>query len=144
MPYLWIALLVVSIVVEALTSDFVAIWFMPASVIAAVLALLRVPPYVQVMVFVLVGLALVIVPRPLCSKWKLSRECRTNVDAVIGERALVTEEISNTGERGEVKLKGLRWSARTVDPEITVPVGEQVEIVEVQGVKLIVKTLKTQ
>ena len=42
-------------------------------------------------------------------------------------------------ERGEVKINGLRWSARSLDPARVIAVGEEVEILEIKGVKLIVK-----
>ena len=64
-----------------------------------------------------------------------SRICHhyRSVDALIGEVALVTEEISNICERGEVKLHGLRWPARAKDPDRIIPVGTQVEVLDTTG-----------
>lgn len=139
MPYVWIGVLALALLLEAFTSDFVAIWFFPAALVSMVLAFLKVPVSVQLLVFVLVGLALVFSTRPLCKKLSKGKRIKTNTDALIGEVALVTEEISNIREQGEVKLNGLRWSARAKDSARVIPVGEQVEVVEIRGVKLIVK-----
>ena len=79
-----------------------------------------------------------IATRPLCRKFLVSKQEKTNVDAVVGKVCLVTEEIRNIDEVGEVKLGGLCWSARAADGRV-IAVGEQVTVKEVQGVKLIVE-----
>ena len=139
MLYVWIAVLVLAIVAEAATSDLVAIWFVPAAILSLVLALFTVPRWVQVLAFIAVGLVLVIATRPLCRRLMKSSSTRTNVDALIGKTCIVTEEIRNLDEVGEVRIGGLCWSARAADAERVIAVGEQVVIMEIQGVKLIVE-----
>lgn len=139
MPYFWIAVLVLALVTEGLTADLVAIWFFPGAMISMVLAFCNVPVPLQFLVFVVLGLILVFSTRRLCKKLLKAKKTETNADALIGETALVTEEISNIKEQGEVKLHGLRWSARAKDPARVISVGEQVEVLEIKGVKLIVK-----
>ena len=138
MLYVWIAVLVTAVVVEALTNDFVAIWFFPAAVVSMILSLFDTSPWLQLILFLAIGLALVISTRPLCRKFLASKEEKTNVDALIGKTCLVTEEIRNIDEMGEVKIGGLCWSARAADGRV-IPVGEQVTVKEIQGVKLIVE-----
>ena len=140
MLYVWIAVLVAAVVTEAATNDFVAIWFFPAAFVAMILSLFEgVAPWVQLLVFVVVGLALVIATRPLCRKFLGDKKVKTNAEALVGRICIVTEEIRNIDEVGEVKVGGLCWSARAQDPTRVIAVGEQVEIVEINGVKLIVK-----
>ena len=138
MLYVWIAVLVAAVVVEALTNDFVAIWFFPASLVSMVLSLFDTSAWLQLLLFLVIGLVLVVATRPLCRKFLSVRGEKTNVDAVIGKACIVTEEICNIEERGEVRLGGLCWSARAVDGRV-IAVGELVTVQEVQGVKLIVK-----
>ena len=66
MLYVWIAVLVTAVVVEAVTSDFVAIWFFPAALISLILSLFDAPVWLQILLFVVVGLARVLATRPLC------------------------------------------------------------------------------
>lgn len=140
MLFLWIAVLVLAIVIEATTSDMVAVWFMPAAIVSLVLSLIPgVPWWVQVLVFVAVGLILVAATRPLCRRLLRGKRTRTNADALIGQICIVTEEIRNIDGLGEVKVGGLCWSARAKEAERIIPVGERVEIVAIEGVKLIVK-----
>ena len=139
MLYVWIAVLVTAVVVEAVTSDFVAIWFFPAALVSLILSLFDVPVWLQILLFVLVGLALVIATRPLCRKFLTVKREKTNAESLIGKTCIVTEEIRNIDEVGEVKVGGLCWSARAEDEGRVIAVGEHVEIVEIKGVKLIVK-----
>jgi len=140
MLFVWIAILVLAILIEAGTSEFVAIWFLPAGIVSMILSLIPgVPVWVQVLVFVIVGLVLVIATRPLCRKLTKGKKSKTNTDALIGRTCIVTEEIRNIDGLGEVKINGLCWSARALEETRVIPVGEQVEIVEIQGVKMIVK-----
>ena len=139
MSYLWIALLVGAVVAEAVTNDLVAIWFFPAAIIALITSFFEAPIWVQILVFVIVGLALVIATRPLCRKFLKSKDVKTNLDMLIGKTCIVTEEIRNIDGVGEVKVNGLCWSARAEDESRVIAVGEQVTILQIQGVKLIVK-----
>ena len=139
MPYVWIALLVAAVVIEALTNDFVAIWFFPAAVVTLIVSFFEVDIWIQILIFVLLGLALVLSTRPLCRKFLKKRDTKTNIDALIGRVCIVTEEIRNIDEVGEVKIGGLCWSARAEDPARVIAVGEQVTVQHIEGVKLIVK-----
>lgn len=142
MPYEWIVwavALIACIGLEAATADLVVIWFIPAAVVSLIVSFFPVPFFVQVLVFLAVGIVLLCSTRPLCRKWKRKKSA-TNADSLIGERGLVTEEIDNRLETGEVKINGLRCSARTENGE-RVAVGEDVEIMEIRGVKLIVKKI---
>ena len=139
MQYFWIAVLAIALLAEALTADLVAIWFFPAALVSMVLAFCHVPVPLQLLVFVLLGLALVFATRPLCQKLTKGKNMKTNTDALIGMTALVTEEICNIKETGEIKVNGLRWSARAADATRIIAVGEEVEVLEIRGVKMIVK-----
>ena len=141
MAFVWLAVLALALLIEAFTTDFVAIWFFPAALISMLLAFFDVPVPVQLLLFAAIGCALVFATRPLCKKLLRSKMEKTNVDSLIGKIAMVTEEINDPLEQGEVKLGGLRWSART-EGEGAIPVGTQVEVLAVQGVKLIVRTVK--
>ena len=63
----------------------------------------------------------------------------TNADAVIGEEAVVTEAIDNIKGCGQVKVKGQIWSARAYDQETKYEKGEILNVVAIEGVKLICK-----
>ena len=138
MQYVWIGFLLAAVAVEALTAELVAIWFFPSAIVALVLSFFAVPPLVQVLIFLLLGAVLLLSCRPLCLRFIKPKQTKTNADAIIGKTARVTEEIDNAKECGEVRVGGLCWSARSAEGDI-LPVGVQVTVLAVDGVKLIVK-----
>ena len=64
---------------------------------------------------------------------------KTNVDRVIGMEGIVAEEISNLAGTGKVSLGGNTWTARTESEGGIIPKETVVEVLRVEGVKLIVK-----
>jgi len=66
---------------------------------------------------------------------------RTNVDSLLGQKALVTEKIENLKGTGRVKIKGVDWTARTREDGKSIASDTVVTVLEVQGVKLIVDDL---
>ena len=138
MVYFWLALTVVAIAAEAATSELVAIWFMPASLVAMILALLNVPLWIQIVVFIVLVAAFLILSKRFLRKYlKKSSEANTNTDALIGQTAIVTERIDNLAQCGAVKVNGLEWSARAVADDVTVEKETLVVIRQISGVKLI-------
>ena len=138
MVYFWLALTVVAIAAEAATSELVAIWFMPASLVAMILAVLNVPLWIQIVVFIVLVAAFLIFSKRFLRKYlKKSSEANTNTDALIGQTAIVTERIDNLAQCGAVKVNGLEWSARAVADDVTVEKETLVVIRQISGVKLI-------
>ena len=124
-------------IVEALTLGLTTIWFAMAAVVMVFLSFLPIPVVYQVMIFVVISTALLIFTRPLAiKKFKTGRE-KTNVDSLVGKKALVTKQITEF-DRGEVKLNGQIWSARSDDGS-TMSEGAKCEVVRIEGVQVIVR-----
>ena len=62
----------------------------------------------------------------------------TNAESLIGKRAVVKLEIDNLNAQGMVSVNGQEWTARAYEEKI-IPQGATVEIMEISGVKLLVK-----
>mgnify|MGYP002515664526 CR=1 FL=1 len=75
--------------------------------------------------------------RPLVKKFILPKNTPTNFEQIIGQTAVVCEEINNTEATGAIKINGLEWSARSDDGNI-IPCGDKVTVVKIEGVKAIV------
>lgn len=139
MEWVWIAVLILAVVLEAVTAEMIAIWFFPGALISMILAFLKVSVWVQLPVFFAVSILLLLAVRPICRRFFKTKENKTNADDLIDKECLVTEEIDNRKEMGEVRINGLRWSARAEEIERVIPVGTVVTVVKINGVKLIVK-----
>ncbi len=138
MVFVWIALTVAFIIIEAMTTQLLTIWFAVGSAAAIVATLLDASPLIQCIVFVAVSLAALIATRPLVKKLTKQKFSPTNADRFIGEAAVVTESINNIAQTGLVKLQGTLWTARSDDGS-EIPEGETVTVKRIEGVKLIVE-----
>ena len=61
---------------------------------------------------------------------------------MVGERACVTERVSNLDQTGRAVVLGQDWSIRTEDDNEIIEPGTLIEVVRVSGVKLIVKNVE--
>lgn len=136
--FVWIAVTVAFIIIEAITTQLLTIWFAAGAAAAVIATLLDASPLVQCIVFVAVSLIALIATRPLVKKLTKQKFSPTNADRFIGETAIVTENISNIAQTGLVKLQGTVWTARSADGE-AIPEGETVTVKKIEGVKLIVE-----
>lgn len=137
--YIWLIVMAVMIVVEISAPGLVSIWFAAGALAAYVAALLGGGTAVQVMVFVLVSVVLLLLTRPLAKKYINERAAKTNKDTIPGRTAIVTEEVNNLAATGRVTIDGLPWTARAATEEEIIPVGEEVVVEKIEGVKCIVK-----
>ena len=140
MVRLWLGAMVLFGVVEIFTAGLVSIWFVAGALAALAAAVLGADILVQVILFVVVSAAALAVTRPLVRKYTRADIVPTNADRVLGTMAKVTETIDNENSTGAVYTDGKTWTARSVDGSV-IPVGEQVEVTSLEGVKLFVKKL---
>ena len=136
--YIWLAVIVLCVVIEALTLDLCAIWFAVGGVAALVAASLSLEVVTQLIIFVLFSAVLLVLMRPVCRRFLKTKKEPTNADRIIGETAYVTEQIDNIRETGAVKVLGAEWSARSRDDSI-IPSGAKVKVVEIRGVIAVVE-----
>ena len=129
--------------IEIITLGLTTIWFAGGALVTFILAMLDVSPVIQWAVFCAVSLALLFGTRPWALRFFNSqKQEKTNVDSLLGKTAVVTAEIHNLEGRGEVFVNGLTWTARTEKDSEVIPKDARVEIIAVEGVKLIVREKK--
>lgn len=141
MAIVWLVAALIFLGVEALTVGLATIWFAAGAVVALILSFINVPVPVQVVVFLVVSIGLLVSTRKIfVEKLKAGAE-KTNVDAVIGAKAVVISPILPY-EVGQVKVGGQVWSAIGKNPEDTFEKDQLVKITSVEGVKVIVTHVK--
>ena len=136
---LWLVVLIVSIGVEVATLGLTSIWFAGGAVVAVIVAAFHGPVWLQILLFFAVSLLLLFFTRPVAVRYFNKDRVRTNVESMIGRQAIVTSEIDNLQGIGQVTVGGQEWSARTEADGMNLQPGTVVDIVAVNGVKLIVK-----
>lgn len=138
MIYLWVGLIVLFVIAEAVTVQLVTIWFAVGAVGGFIANLCGASDRLQWVAFLAVSIVALILSRPLAKKYLNSRFVPTNADRSIGKTAVVTREINNTQNVGEARVDGAVWSARSKDGNI-IPEGTEVTVCAIEGVKIIVK-----
>jgi len=138
MSEIWLIIFVALIFLELHTVNLVSIWFAIGALISFFVSLYVQDMTIQVAVFVGVSIISLLLTRNFVKKVKAKNYEKTNLDRVIGQVGLVTENITKL-TLGEVKVDGKRWSAIS-DTEIAA--GKNVEILKIDGVKLVVKEIE--
>ena len=131
----WVVMIVVFVVVEVLSLGLTSIWFAFGALLALLASFFTDSILVQITIFVLTSIILLYFTKPIAQKYlKVGRE-KTNVDSIVGRKGVVTKEITKHST-GQVKVSGQIWTAIS---EEMIEEGQDVIVMEVQGVKLIVK-----
>lgn len=138
MVYFWVALVVVFLIIEALTTQLVTIWFAVGAGGALITQMFHAPEWVQWVVFIALSAVLLFATRPLAKRLMKKKIQPTNADAAIGKTVVVTQTIDNTNGTGQAKLDGNVWTARSADGSV-IPEGELAVVQSIEGVKLIVE-----
>ncbi len=138
----WLVVIVVMAVIEIITLGLTTIWFAGGALVAFLASLLGANLLVQSILFVVVSIVLLAVTRPLAVEFFNKGRTKTNAESLIGKTGIVIQEIDNLRAEGLVSISGQEWSARSVDDE-AIPRETKVEIVEISGVKLLVKRKET-
>ena len=137
MFYIWLFIIIVLGIIEAMTVNLVSIWFIISGLFALITSFIFDNFLIQFAIFVVLGVLLMITTRDILEKKLVSKE-KTNLDRIIGMKGVVTEEI-DVLKVGEVKVDGKAWSAVS---STKLEVGEVVKILKIEGVKLIVERVE--
>ena len=139
MTIFWLIAFILFVVGEAVTVGLVSIWFAVGSLGALAAAALGGGLWLQIVIFLLLSALSLMLLKPLSRKWMAGHKAaRTNADRVIGETALVTEDIDNTMATGQVQVDGQIWTARSAHG-VVIPAGSRVKVLSIQGVKVMVE-----
>lgn len=139
MLIVWAVIFTLALMAELLTEALVSIWFCVGAIVAFVITFIpRMPYWGEIIVFVGVSLITFLVLRPILQKKLVHLHSKTNVDTMIGKKGIVVKRITSL-EKGEVKINDIIWNAIKRDEDDTIEVDSIVEVISIQGNKLLVK-----
>ena len=131
----WLVLVIVLSFVEIATVSLVSIWFVASGIVAMILSFFIEDTAIITTIFILLGIFLLVISRPIVNKLRSKDNEKTNLDRIIGETAMVTEDIKKNVV-GEVKVDDKRCSAVSKEKCLK---GDTVKVLKIDGVKLIVE-----
>jgi len=141
----WLILFIFFILAEIFTVNLVSIWFALGSIVALGLSIAGATPIVQGISFFIVSILALAAFLYFKGSLKLTNSTieKTNADRIIGKDGIVIETIDYLQGKGQVKVDGQIWTAESKDNAIIIE-GITVQILEIKGVKVIVKPLDWQ
>mgnify|MGYP002623384978 FL=1 len=133
--YLWLIAAIVLVIVEIVTAGFGSICFAIGAGFAALVAALGGNITWQIIVFAVVSMLTFIFLRPVVMRFldKRSKDVKTNADALVGRRGMVSERIDVARHTGRVAIDGDDWKAVTSDGSV-IEKGTEVEIVKLDSI----------
>ena len=139
LPWVWVAVTIICVVIESLTLALTTIWFGISAFVLVFLAFTPLPFVAQVFIFVVLALVLLIFTRPIVKKKLSQKQIATNYERVIGQIAVVTKKITAL-DKGSVKINGMEWTA-AVREDIVLEEGSKCIVEEIAGVTAYVKQI---
>ena len=118
----WLVLLVVLLVIEIITVGLTTIWGAGGALAALILNILDVPFAGQVVAFFI-----------------NTRRLKTNYEGIIGKTIRISQKVDNIGQTGMAVVNGTEWTVRSEQDNVILEPGTLAKVVNISGVKLIVK-----
>lgn len=135
----WIIIAGFCFVIEIATVGFLVFWFGIGALIAMVVSLFTNNIAIQMTAFVISSTILIFFTRKFANKISKNDEnIKTNAYSIIGKKGLVIKDINPESGEGQVKVGTEVWSAKSAN-DIKIEKSTEVEVVEISGVKAIVK-----
>lgn len=141
---IWLIIAGICFVIEILTVGFLVFWFAIAALITSILSLFITNIIAQITIFIILSVILILCTRSFAKKITKGDNTITNSYSVIGKEGIVSKEINMQKDKpGQVRVGSDVWTAICDDQNNTIiPVGTKVSILKIDGVKLIVQSLK--
>lgn len=136
---IWLALLILLLVVEIITVGLTCIWAAGGALVAMMLSIFEVALGWQVAAFLLVTAVLLYFTRPFALRFINAKREKTNYEGIIGKTIRIVERVDNIGQTGMAVVNGQEWTARAEEEDEILEPGTLAKVVNISGVKLIVK-----
>ena len=129
----WLGLSLLLGVAEMFSLDLVLLMLATGGLAGMLTALLGGPLAAQVMVAVVTSAAMLFLVRPgVVKRLHAGPDLRLGPGKLVGMQGVSTSEISALTP-GRIKVDGESWSARPFDETLTIPAGETVDVLKIEG-----------
>ncbi|MDR0976113.1 MAG: NfeD family protein [Christensenellaceae bacterium] len=136
MAIVWSLVVAASLITELATMTLIALWFVPAGVVSLLIALFAPASLAwQICAFVIISVIGILLLKPLLKKVLPNKTTPTNVDANVGQKAVIKLE----NGKPTIKIGDIVWYT-ACDEELAD--GDAVEIKGAEGNKMLVAKIK--
>ena len=136
---MWLAVGVLFLIIELLTTALVSIWFVPSAIITCLLSFIVDSLLIQIAIFVVLSAVFMVVCRKIYNKHiKKPVDDVDQNEKLLGKTATVTEDTN--GITGRILVGDVYWRAVSENGDI-IQKGETVKIKGVNGTTLVINKL---
>ena len=138
---IWLITAGIFLILEISTTGFLVFWFSVGAIIAMIFSLFIDNIIIQSIIFLVVSTFLLFITRPFVNKVMPEKNyVKTNSFSLEGKTGKVTVDIEPIEGKGQIKVSGEVWSAKSLD-NTSIPKDTDVVVEKIEGVKAIVKPL---
>lgn len=131
---MWLAAAIIFFVIEAVIPGLISLWFGIAAVITMMCSPFIRDILYEFYLFIVLSGVIFFLTRKICRKWKKTK--KDTVDRIRG--SIVTVRGMNDKEQYDIYLDGKNWTGRCDE---SLEVGEEAEVIGIEGIKLILKKI---
>ncbi|MCI9423531.1 NfeD family protein [Lachnospiraceae bacterium WCA-9-b2] len=135
----WLGLLIILLVIEIITVGLTSIWAAGGALAALILNILGLSLVWQVVAFFGVTFVLLIFTRPFAVRFINTQREKTNYEGIIGKTIRIAERVDNIRQTGMAVVNGQEWTVRAEDEQEILEPETLAKVVNISGVKLIVR-----
>ena len=137
---LWLIIAVIMLVIEIVTTGLATLWFAIGAVVAMIMDLCGAPVASQIIAMAAISAVCFVVcmiwVKPKLESLRKKNVQKTNADRLIGREGVVIVPFNSTEGKGQVKVDGQIWSAKSGEDYTE---GTKVTVKAIEGVKLVVE-----
>jgi len=137
----WLIIAGLFLILEMVTMGFLVFWFAVGALVAMVASFFIESIIAQAVIFLIVSTLLIFATKPLVNKLMPKESfVKTNAYSVEGKIGKVIIDIEPVEGKGQIKVGGEAWSAKSAD-DTYIAKDTEVVVERIEGVKAIVKPL---
>lgn len=138
----WLILSGIFLIIEILNVSFLIFWFSVGALVAMISSFFINNIIVQSVIFLIVSTLLLFVTKPFVNKiLPKDNFIKTNSNSIEGKIGKVILDIEPVEGKGQVKISGETWSAKSAD-DTYISKDTEIIVEKIEGVKAIVKPLE--
>lgn len=132
MPWMWVGVLVLLVVIEAATKGLTTIWGAISALIMVFISRTHMDIKWQILIFLLITIVLLFTTRPFIKKKLKIKQTPTNADTMLGKEVVITEPVSRFHKGAAKSNNGVIWTV-TSNEETDIPEGTICTVKSIQG-----------
>ena len=137
---IWLVIAVIMLVIEIATTGLATLWFAIGAVVAMIMDLCGASVASQIIAMAAISAVCFVVcmiwVKPKLESLRKKNVQKTNADRLIGREGVVIVPFNSTEGKGQVKVDGQIWSAKSGEDYTE---GTKVTVKAIEGVKLVVE-----